>query len=330
MELTDITVHALNNTPKGDQHTYQYAELPNGFRVLNVRDESSLRDAFAVAVTSGSYNDPKEIPGLAHFCEHMLFLGTEKYPDPNGFDDFMGANGGSNNAYTADEVTVYFAELSKGAGSEGLDRFADFFRAPLFNKKFVSKEVNAIESEHAKNVQDPQRRVLEVLYSLADPDSPESRFHTGDFNTLYKTPKAQGTDPVDALKEYFRKNYCPQRMTIVTVGPSPLPQQLLEVKRKFGNISAGESCENNKPSFANPEPFTADRMGQVVNIQGSLPQAELWLHFVMPDLSQAYKHQPLQYIDYVLSYSGTDSLTRVLQDNLGLVSSFRPMYDMSS
>mmetsp|Transcript_46729 Transcript_46729/g.82375 ORF Transcript_46729/g.82375 Transcript_46729/m.82375 type:complete len:1167 (-) Transcript_46729:146-3646(-) len=331
VQTSNINVQVLKNTPKSDDRKYQYAVLDNGFRVLNVQDKRSLQNAFAVAVEAGSFADPKGRPGLAHFCEHMLFLGTEKYPEPSGFDNFMSANGGANNAYTADEVTVYFAEMSGASAEEGLDRFADFFRAPLFDSKYVSKEVQAIDSEHAKNVQDPQRRVLEVLYALADPESPESRFHTGNAETLYKAPHANGEDPVDALKEYFRLNYCPRRMTLVTIGSADVEEQLLEAKTKFGNISEGhEGCDSKKPSFANPEPFPAARMGQVVNIQGSLPQAELWLHFALPDLSEAYKNQPLQYLEYVLSYGGTNSLSRVLQDNLGLVTSLQTMYDMNS
>lgn len=50
--------------------------------------------------SSGHMSDPHEIPGLAHFCEHMLFLGTEKFPDENGYSSFLSKNGGSSNAAT--------------------------------------------------------------------------------------------------------------------------------------------------------------------------------------------------------------------------------------
>mmetsp|Transcript_41343 Transcript_41343/g.75529 ORF Transcript_41343/g.75529 Transcript_41343/m.75529 type:complete len:1166 (+) Transcript_41343:54-3551(+) len=328
---TDDMAKLLNNTAKGDYRQYQYAMLDNGFRVLNVQDKRSLKSAFAVAVEAGSFADPKQLPGLAHFCEHMLFLGTEKYPDATGFDSFVKMNGGYNNAYTASEVTVYYAAVSGDAADEGLDRFADFFRAPLFDKQFVSKEVHAIDSEHAKNVQDPMRRILEVILSLGDPDSPESRFHTGNMETLYTDPRARGEDPMLALEKYFKSNYCPQRMTIVTVGSADVHEQLSNVKSNFGSIGAGhEGCSAEKPSYATPAPFPASRMGNAVNVKGSTPQSELWLHFALPDVAYAYKSQPLGYLNYVLSYSGIDSLTRVLQDHLGLVTSFQTSFDGSS
>eukprot|EP00434_Breviolum_minutum_P034884 symbB.v1.2.030880.t1/scaffold3459.1/size56318/3 len=74
--------------------------------------------AMAMAVRAGSYDDPRDLPGLAHFCEHMLFLGTKKYPEPSGFDQFMTKYGGSNNAYTSSEATVYFAAASAEAAPE--------------------------------------------------------------------------------------------------------------------------------------------------------------------------------------------------------------------
>ncbi|CAK0851930.1 unnamed protein product [Prorocentrum cordatum] len=105
-----------------------------------------------MAVQAGSLDDPAELPGLAHFCEHMLFLGTSRYPLPDDYRNFMSAHGGTHNAFTAGEVTVYFGEVPYEAASDALSRFSDFFRAPLFNSDYVQKEVHAIDNEHAKNV----------------------------------------------------------------------------------------------------------------------------------------------------------------------------------
>lgn len=324
--LASTHTRGLEQPPKGDSRKYQHTVLANGLQVVNVQDTRSVTTAFAMAIEAGSYDDPKSLPGLAHFCEHMLFLGTEKYPEASGFDNFMSANGGSNNAYTADEVTVYFGELSKAAGEEGQDRFADFFRAPLFGKKYVTKEVQAINSEHAKNVQDPTRRILAVVFSLANPDSPMGAFHTGDADTLIEIPKSKGVDTVDELKVWFQSHYCPTNMRLVTYSSDPLSKQLADASKDFGSLVTGSSCKAKRKSFAKPEAWGPARMGQFVQVRGTLPQAELWLHFTLPDLTQAYDSQPLSYLDHVLGYSGTDSLKRVLQDNLGLVTSFSTMF----
>jgi insulysin len=67
-------------------------------------------------------SDPKDLPGLAHFCEHMLFLGTIKYPEENDFDKYLAENGGWSNAYTARDHTNYYFDVSPHQLRGALDR----------------------------------------------------------------------------------------------------------------------------------------------------------------------------------------------------------------
>jgi len=70
----------------------------------------------------GSMNDPKDLFGIAHFCEHMLFLGTKKYPEENDYAKFLAENGGSSNAYTARDHTNYYFDVSPTQLRGALDR----------------------------------------------------------------------------------------------------------------------------------------------------------------------------------------------------------------
>lgn len=81
----------------------------------------------------------------------MLFLGTEKYPGAD-FDAFLSDNAGSSNAYTDYMETNYYFECASDSFAEGLDRFSSFFVAPLFNQDLVDREMNAVNSEHSKNL----------------------------------------------------------------------------------------------------------------------------------------------------------------------------------
>lgn len=327
-----LSGYTLEVKPKADSRSYQYHMLPNGLAVLNIQDRNSTEMAMSMAVRAGSFDDPENLPGLAHFCEHMLFLGTEKYPDSGGFDTFLAENGGSSNAYTASEVTVYFASASKHAIREGLNRFADFFRAPLFSKQFVEKEVHAIDSEHQKNRQDNERRIFELLNSLADPRSVVPRFATGDLGTLYKAPKRNGTSPVEALKVYFSQRYCPGQMRLVTFGPDTLKAQLgLVQEAGFGRLPEGdEACIKSTRNFSAPAPFPPDRMGRMLSVKGTEETGQLWLRFQLPDLSRDFTSQPFGYLDYTLNYGGKDSLFQVLKTQLGLIRGFSTQADPSS
>ncbi|NIR96621.1 MAG: hypothetical protein GWO39_00585, partial [Gammaproteobacteria bacterium] len=80
------------------------------------------RSAASLAVRVGSLDDPPERPGLTHFLEHMLFLGTEKYPKPNGYTSYLSSHAGGSNAYTADDHTNYFFSVAHDGFPEALDR----------------------------------------------------------------------------------------------------------------------------------------------------------------------------------------------------------------
>ena len=74
-----------------DNRQYKYLELDNKMKVILVSDPDSQKSAASVNVGVGSFSDPNEFPGLAHFLEHMLFMGTKKYPDENHFETRLDA-----------------------------------------------------------------------------------------------------------------------------------------------------------------------------------------------------------------------------------------------
>lgn len=78
---------------------------------------------------SGSLSDPENISGLAHFCEHMLFLGTEKYPKENEYSQFLSEHAGSSNAFTSGEHTNYYFDVSHEHLQGALDRWHFFYCA---------------------------------------------------------------------------------------------------------------------------------------------------------------------------------------------------------
>ena len=84
---------------------YGVVTLKNGLEVFLTYDPTALKSAASLAVGTGSLYDPADKPGLAHLLEHMLFLGTTKYPTVGQYQQFIGQNNGEANAYTADDIT---------------------------------------------------------------------------------------------------------------------------------------------------------------------------------------------------------------------------------
>jgi nardilysin len=109
---------------------------------------AGIRDAAAAMIVGvGSLYDPPECQGMAHFLEHLLFMGSRKYPKENAYDAFMTKHGGNDNAYTEMEHTVYHFDIPQEHLPRALDIFAQFFVHPLMMESSVDRELKAVESE---------------------------------------------------------------------------------------------------------------------------------------------------------------------------------------
>ena len=162
--------------PLTDKSEYRVITLSNSLRVLLVSNNETSTSAAAVDVYAGSFYDGT-IKGLAHFCEHMLFLGTEKYPDEGSYARYLITNGGSRpNAYTASEYTNYYFSVNSDKLEGDLDRLAQFFVSPLFNESGVDREKKAVESEYQLYKSYANKIAYSLAQAVADPVSPFSRY----------------------------------------------------------------------------------------------------------------------------------------------------------
>jgi len=146
-----------------DDRTYQVLCLENQLRVLLISDPDSNISAAAMDVAVGSFSDPPEVQGLAHFCEHMLFLGTQKYPNEHAYSNFLSTHGGYDNAFTSTQETDYYFSVEAEYLEHALDMFAQFFIAPLFTPGAVTNESHAVNAEHEKNLQSDEWRLWQLL-----------------------------------------------------------------------------------------------------------------------------------------------------------------------
>jgi secreted Zn-dependent insulinase-like peptidase len=152
-------------TPGNDFTTeyYQFT-LSNGIPTTIVRVDASEKASCSLAVKAGAQDDPTDRQGLAHFTEHAVFLGSVKFPEERAYKEFLSKNGGSSNAGTGMESTVYKFEVNSMSFPHSLDLFSQFFKQPLFTEDAIAREVMAVDAEDSKN------RIIDgELFSLATP-----------------------------------------------------------------------------------------------------------------------------------------------------------------
>lgn len=311
--------------PVTDDRDYLYTTFDSGLKVLVVNDASAKRMGFAVAVEVGSLEDPPEFQGLAHFCEHMLFLGSEKYNDTDAFSEVLAHYGGNHNAYTSSEMTVYFNEIGVEGIEKGLDIFAQFFISPSFESSMVDKEVNAVDSEHKKNKPDGQRRLWHLLRSRANPKNPAHQFSTGDLATLKTDPESKGLSLPKALRKFHNENYCANRLHLVLVGNMSTTEQLELAHRHFDAIPAAtkESCPG-RPHYTKFPQYTKElgNLGRWFTL-GTHGAPEMWLVLPTPPETVNYKAVAEAYLSNAMANYDKGSLKALLlQEELSTSYSF--------
>jgi len=203
--------HDILQSPNDDRK-YAHIRLTNGLEAVVVSEPDADKAGAAMCVDVGYWSDPVELPGLAHFLEHMLFLGTDKYPDEAEYGKYITENNGTNNAYTSDIYTNYQFEVDKDALHGALDRFAQFFIAPLFTETATEREINAVDSENSKNRLNDAWRRQQLMRNMAKPESPVHSFGTGNKQTLSVDPKEAGIEVRQALLDFHAKYYSANRM----------------------------------------------------------------------------------------------------------------------
>ncbi|EDO19228.1 hypothetical protein Kpol_1050p88 [Vanderwaltozyma polyspora DSM 70294] len=233
--------------------TNKLCRLPNGMLVLLISDPGESSFGCSLSVATGSHNDPKEIPGLAHLCEHMILAaGSKKYPNPGLYHELIAKNKGLQNAYTTGEQTTFYFELpnvnqtSTPVFEDIIDVFASFFKDPLFNQTLTSKEIYAIESEHTGNTSNPTKIFYHAERLLANSNHPFSHFSTGNINTLSSGPQLRKINLKSLLDSYFKVNFKAENMTLCIKGPQSVNILTKIAIRYFSDIKGLNSIKKPK------------------------------------------------------------------------------------
>ena len=308
--LWSVTSHTATPfiTNKSDTREYAYLTLDNGLKVLLISDAEAEKSAAALDVNVGAGEDPNDTFGLAHFLEHMLFLGTEKYPTPGAFQSYVEGHGGGHNAYTSLVNTNYFFDIKPEYFDEALDRFAQFFIQPLFLQDYVERERQAVHSEYTSKISSSLRREKDVFRELAVPHHPLAKFSTGNADTLGVLPPAELRA---TLVQFFHAHYSADSMALVVLSPEPLAAMEAKVRPVFSLLPKRAQREK---AAAKQLLFAEDFLPAEVHIQPKKNRRKLSVLFPVPSTRDYQNQKPLHYIGNLLGHEGKGSLLAVLKE----------------
>lgn len=162
-----VKVQAEKSDDENDDNIFHIDEISISDSCSSDEEEPQKEsDSFAMSlcVNIGSFSDPVEAQGLAHLLEHMVSMGSERYPADNHFDRFLYRNAGYSNAETGCEYTKFYFEVPMKYSQEASDIFASMFQAPKLAKESIDKEKQVVDSEFKMAIVDDDSRLQRYVW----------------------------------------------------------------------------------------------------------------------------------------------------------------------
>jgi Predicted Zn-dependent peptidases len=210
-------------------------ELPNGLKIVSIPFNSPGIASFFVVVRAGSRNEVEEgVTGFAHFFEHMMFRGTDKYPKDK-YEEVLKSTGASANANTSLDRTIYHMTGNADKLELMFEIEADRFENLNYSEHDFKTEAGAVKGEYTKNYANPNTQLYELIQNTAFDKHTYKHTTMGFFKDIVDMP-----NQYEYSKLFYKRFYRPEYCTILVVGDVK-PEKVYSLSQKyFGNWTKGD------------------------------------------------------------------------------------------
>ena len=292
---------------ESDPRQYQAIKLPNEMTVLLVSDEKAVKSLTAVSLPVGALEDPDSQQGLAHYLEHMVLMGSAKYPQSGSMSEFLQKNGGSHNASTTTYRTAFYLEVENSAINEAVDRLADALASPLLDPKNADRERNAVNAELTMARSRDGMRFWQVRAETLNPAHPSSRFMGGNLETLSDKPNSKLQDE---LQKFYQTHYSGNLMNGVIYSKKPLNELAKLASETFSRIPNKQA----KTPVTTVPAMTEKEKGLMIHLVPAQPQKTLQIEFGIDNNVADFRSKTDQYIGYLIGNRSPGTLADWLQE----------------
>ncbi|WON76014.1 pitrilysin [Serratia sp. UGAL515B_01] len=294
------------NKSERDPRQYQAITLTNGMTVLLVSDAKAPKSLAALALPVGSLENPDSQLGLAHYLEHMVLMGSKRYPEPESFAEFLKKHGGSHNASTASYRTAYYLEVENNAFDSAVDRLADAIAEPILDPDNADRERNAVNAELTMARSRDVMRMAQVGSETLNPAHPSARFSGGNLETLKDKP---GSKLHDELTGFYQRYYSANLMVGVLYGNQSLPDLAALAAKTFGRIPNRDA---KVPPITVPA-VTPEQQGIIIHYVPAQPTKQLKVEFRIDNNSAEFRSKTDTFISYLIGNRSKNTLSDWLQ-----------------
>lgn len=310
-----------------DKRQYRLLRLEkNGIKILLIHHPIKVTSEVLLRVAAGSYDEPNEFPGLAHFLEHMLFMGSTKYPDEDDYHRYIETHSGEYNAHTNDENTDFSFTVENEHLEPMLDRLAQFFISPLLKADCAEREIQAVEQEFEGVKEADMLRFTFVGKRLVNPKHPESRFDFGNRETLQNIEQV-----LPALHQFYDEYYKANNMTLILESKYSLDEQEILAEKYFLSIPASKTVIKKRPEVLS---YLPDALQMKYTIESIQHYNFFGMNFVSSLQRTLENEAALHYIESLLSHTSAGGLfdylkSRDLVTNISGDISFSVSYEIN-
>ncbi len=276
---------------------------PNGLRLLVEELPHTYSVAVGCFIGAGARHEPDPHAGAAHFLEHMLFKGTEHYPTARDISQCVEGVGGTLNASTSYESTIYYAKVAKIHFDRALDVLADMVLRPRFDLRELEKERRVI-IEEIRGIHDvPGDWVHELLQQALWGEHALGRDIAGSAETVSALGRAD-------LSAFFQRTYNRTNMVVSVAGNLRTAEVTAAVDAAFAALPVGTPLAVPTPPVIRPGPCVTLRSRDTE--QGNFCLGLPGLAYTDPD------RRALQVLDSVLGGGMVSRLFQVLREDHGM------------
>jgi insulysin len=186
-----------------------------------------------------------------------------------------------------------------------LDRFAQFFIAPLFLESTLDRELRAVDSENKKNLQSDAWRLMQLNKSLSNPAHPYHHFSTGNLQTLRDDPQKRGIDVRSEFIDFHKKHYSANRMKLVVLGRESLDDMETWVGELFSQV---QNKDLPQQRWDNVQPLAPESLCTQVFAKPVMDSRSLDIYFPFLDEEDLYESCPSRYISHLIGHEGPGSI----------------------
>jgi len=291
------------NKSENDVKDYYYMILPNELKVIIIVDKLSTSCGALINVGVGSTSDPIGYEGMAHFLEHMLFLGSKEYPEVQ-FMESINQNGGITNASTGDTDTTYYFSINCDKFIKSLKIMADFFVNPLLKEENVDKERNAVNSESVKNLLDDNWIFNDIIKKTLIDEFSFNHYTCGNLDTL------KGPTLHKEVRNFFESNYSSDIMHLIVhinskINLETLEQDIFDMFSKIKKI---------------PDITKEHKYGKLLIPNQTIkyiPITNIDSYTICVQIEKKFKNlidTPFHLLDWILSSKSNNSIFKILEN----------------